>query len=86
MSPAPRIDAIYAWVCTEADGSEGIPACALPGSDGPLPLIGADQARIQSLRPWALAVAVEMGLPVKLVRFDRLTILETLPVVDRGRA
>lgn len=28
-------------------------------------------------------MAVEQGLPVKLVRFDNPTVLETLPVVDR---
>lgn len=80
-----KIDCLYAWVCTEADGGEGIPAAHLPGLPGvPMPLIGADMVRIESLRPYALAVAVELGLPVKLCRFDRMTVVEALPAVDRG--
>lgn len=79
-----KIDEMFAWICTEPDGGEGIPA--FNGPMGPMPMIGADKDRIESLRPYALAVAHEMGLPVKLVRFYGQQVIEKIePAIKAGR-
>lgn len=68
-----KIEALYAWVCVAPDGGEGAVATWLGGQW--FPLIGADRERIESLRGAAQA-AKSAGYPVRLVRFDRLTVLE----------
>lgn len=77
-----KITELYAWVCTEPDGGEGIPAANLGGM--PMPLVGADKARIESLRPYAEDVAYQLGLPVKLVRFTNMEVLEHLNTDTKG--
>lgn len=75
MSVEPKtITEIFAWVCTEADGGEGIPAIDHLGMA--MPLVGADRQRIESLRPFAERVAHELGLPVRLARFSGMETLE----------
>lgn len=69
--PPQRVTELYAWIATERDGGEGVPAASMV-VDGQLmlvPLIGADLARLESLRPTAVAVANESGCPVRLRRF-----------------
>lgn len=80
-----KITELFAWVCTEPDGGEGIPAANLGGL--PMPLIGADRARIESLRPHAMTVAHDLGLPVRLVRFCDMEVLEEHePTTKAGQA
>lgn len=71
------ITEMFAWVLTEPEGGEGIPAIMFGGSI--MPLIGADRARIESLRQAAVDVRRTSGCPVRLVRFDGRTVLEELP-------
>lgn len=72
----PKITEIWAWIVTEPDGGEGIPA--IGGLGGMMmPLVGADEARIRSLEPAARATAALSGLPVRLVRFTELVEVET---------
>lgn len=80
----PEIERIYAWVVTEPDGGEGVPAIKMPveGPEGEdeyciMPLMGADRARIESLREFALQCR-HMGLPVRLLCFDHRTEIERL--------
>lgn len=68
-----KIEKLYAWIATEKDGSEGIPAI-MAGNGMILPLVGADMERIESFREHAEST----GLPTKLVCFDNMTILETI--------
>ncbi len=77
MSEPKKITEMWAWVCTEPDGGEGIPA--LDSHMGPLPMVGADAERIQSLRPHAVKAAQQLKLPVKLVRFHQMEVIEHLP-------
>lgn len=63
------IDRLYAWVATEADGGEGVCAAWVPGL-GNMPLVGADRARIESLRPQAEDVAASTGAVVRLIEFS----------------
>jgi hypothetical protein len=69
------IEALYAWVAVEPDG-EGVVAILV--GDTWYPLVGADKARIEWLRGAAQDVKRAHGYPVKLVRFDQLTVLEEL--------
>jgi hypothetical protein len=72
------IDALYAWVATEKDGSEGVCAHMLP-TMGMVPLVGADMDRIKSLRRFAENARALTGCPVRLVRFSMREDLEELP-------
>jgi hypothetical protein len=67
-----KITEMYAWIVTETDGSEGIPAISKHGMM--FPLIGADKIRIESCRPDALFVADNK--PLKLVKFSNMEVLE----------
>ena len=64
------IERLYAWIATEPDGGEGVCGAYLSGMPGFTPLIGADRARIESLRPHARLVAAKTGCPVRLVEFS----------------
>lgn len=76
MSMPQKIDMLYAWIITEEDGQEGVPAMST--DDGQwMPMIGADTSRIESLRKTALEVARMKNLPIKLVKFSNVTVLET---------
>ena len=80
----PLITEMWVWVCTESEGEEGIPA--IQTWQGPMPLVGADRERIESLRPYAESVALELGLPVKLVRFTGMEVLEHIEAAKKGSA
>jgi hypothetical protein len=71
---------LYAWVCTEPDGSEGIIAASMPAAGGAMmmPLVGGDLARMRSLRHWAEQTRRDTGWPVRLMRFSTRTTLEEL--------
>ena len=77
MSHTPKkIEKLYAWICTEPDGGDGVPAIRL--GDTAYPLFGSDLARMHDLRSSALQVRAT-GLPVRLVEFSVMTVLEELP-------
>lgn len=71
-----RIDELYAYVATDGDDDEGLPAANINGAA--MPLIAADQARLTSLRPYAEQVVRATGRPVRLVRFSERTVIETI--------
>ena len=74
-----KIERLYAWIATHRDGEEGVPATLDPGTGGPLPLIGSDRERIESLREVARACLRRPEISgVRLVCFDRLVELEEL--------
>ena len=64
-----RIDEMYAYVIMDDDDTEGIPAFQLTGSAIPMPMVGADMARVESLNPIAQSMAQQLGKKVTLVRF-----------------
>lgn len=75
--PAPfRITTIHAFTAIGEDGDEGIPAILLDGTW--MPMVCADQARLESMRPHAEAVAKSTGKAVKLVRFSVRSDIETI--------
>lgn len=72
-----RVTEIWAWIVTEEDGGEGIPAKHMLGG-GLAPLIGADETRVRSYEHDARLIAAGMKLPVKLCRFTHMEVIETL--------
>ena len=76
-NPGFRIATLWAWVTVGDDDEEGV--CAMMTRNGPMPLIGADEVRLRELRPYAEMVASFSERPVRLVRFDTRTEVETLP-------
>jgi hypothetical protein len=72
-----RVEQMYAYVVEDPeDNTEGIPAFI--GPLGPVPMVGADAARIRSLKPRAQKMATALGRPITLVRFEIRTELETI--------
>ena len=77
MAKPHKIERIYAWVATDSTGEDGIPA--FNGPLGPVPMVGSDKARIESLRTFAEALNQRHGHPVRLVEFTSMVVLETMP-------
>jgi hypothetical protein len=71
------IDELYAWVISHPNGDEGIPA-AMGASGMWLPLIGADQERMESFRGYATELAASEGRPLHLARFGAKEVMETI--------
>ena len=75
--PAPfRITTIHAFTTIGEDGDEGIPAILLDGTW--MPMVCADKARLDSMRPQAQAIATRTGKSIKLVRFSVRSDIETI--------
>ena len=71
-----RITSLWAFTSVDTDGTEGIVGMTVPGL-GMVPLVGADLARIDSLRSYAQTVATATGLPVTLSHFSVRTDQDT---------
>lgn len=76
MDGQARIDSMWAFTVVDDDGTEGVVAVQAAGSM--MPLVGADLARVRSLRPLAQRLASDLGKPVSLVHFSTRTVQETL--------
>lgn len=73
----PTVDVIFAFLAHDDEG-EGIVCVPAPGGIV-MPLVGADLARIESLRPYAQMVANARQRPVRLVYFGERREVEVLP-------
>ena len=71
-----RIDSLFAFIVVDDDLTEGVPALDVEGI-GLMPMMGADLAMVDVLRPHARAWAAHHGKPVALVHFSRRTVQET---------
>lgn len=79
MSMPRRIETLWAFIALDPeDNTEGIIADLSSPTMGPTPLIGADEARVKSLRPIAEAAARLGGYEVKLIRFDNRVVEEVI--------
>lgn len=78
MAEPKKIAEIWAWICTEPDGGEGVPASSrvIPGHI--VPLLGADETRVRGLEAEARYVAGLHGAPLKLVRFTDAVVVEVV--------
>jgi hypothetical protein len=71
----PQIDEIYAFVSVDAsDGNEGV--CAVNLGGVLMPLIAADPARLEALRPHAKQIAQMLGQKIRLVKFTTRQVIE----------
>ncbi|MBA7486496.1 hypothetical protein ES707_22056 [subsurface metagenome] len=69
----PRIEQMYAFIIEDTGpDDEGVIAIqSMEGNQGRiwLPLVGADMARVESLKPIARGIGEQQGKKVKLVQF-----------------
>jgi hypothetical protein len=77
----PRIEEMWAWVSNDQGTNdpidEGVIGIKTP--EGWMPAVGADKARIESLRPYAQLVAFKTGVPVRLLKFSTREEVEVIP-------
>lgn len=74
----PKIDTVFAFITEDAGpGDEGILAATFPNGMT-MPLVGADLARVDSLREVAQSLCNKFGKPVRLVHFKEMEEVETL--------
>jgi len=73
----PRIKEIFAFVAEDSGpDDEGITAMQVGHTW--IPMVGADMARVDSLRPLVSKIARRTGKPVKLLRFSQREELEVI--------
>lgn len=64
----PRITEMWAYVIEDSGPEdEGVVAARVGGEW--MPLVGADRARAESMRPFAVEIGRRLGKPIRLVRF-----------------
>lgn len=73
----PRIDTLYAFVA-EDTGPDDEGVIGMLTTDGWLPLVGADMARIDSVRIAAEQIARDTGKRVKLLQFTNRVEMEEI--------
>lgn len=73
----PPIDCLDAFVA-EDSGADDEAIVAAKTSQGRMPLVGADRARIEWLPPLAEAMARQAGKTIKLVHFEKRRELEII--------
>lgn len=67
----PKINELFAFIFADSGpDDEGVPSYTLPNGMT-FPLLGADPARIDSLRPMAQEMSRRLGKPVVLARFTQ---------------
>jgi hypothetical protein len=64
-----RIDQLFAFIMRDADGTEGVCGWLNPATGLWVPLVGADLARVESLRPIAADLAKATKTPITLAFF-----------------
>jgi hypothetical protein len=74
-----RINQLFAFVIVDDDGTEGVPALLIDGTW--MPLMGADMARVDSLKA---IVAVSPQFKGKRVTIQRFGDRETIGTIDRS--
>lgn len=73
-----KIDAIWAFLSVDNDtGNEGV--ITMRSVNGLMPMVAADEERLESMRPIAAMVAKNSGIKVRLVKFS---VREDLEVFD----
>lgn len=77
-----KITEYYAWIVTEADGTEGVPALFIDNTWYP-----AATVRLENMQSPRIKTQIkklrEMGFPVKLVKFHNMEVLEILEPMQK---
>jgi hypothetical protein len=77
-----RIEQLFVFIADDGKGEEGVPAFTLPNGLV-IPLLGSDQARIDSLRPMAQMIANTSGQKITLYRFTKGEEMEVItPIIS----
>lgn len=72
-----KIASIHAFIATEDDGGEGV--CAFKNIEGNwVPLIAADETRLEQLRTIAAGIAADMKVNITLAKFSTREDIEVL--------
>jgi len=66
----PRIEEMYAFVA-EDSGPEDEGLVGMNTGAGWMPLVGADMARVESLKPIARGIAAATGKKIKIIHFTQ---------------
>ena len=80
----PKIEALYAYIAQDKEDpdDEGVTAFLMPAvgfkREMWVPMVGADKARMMSLKQKAQEIANTMGQKITLVKFSTKTVLETI--------
>lgn len=70
------INEIYAFIAEDPKEEGVIGANLMPGMF--MPFVGADKARMESLRPYAEEIARKSGKTIRLVKFSNREVLDTI--------
>ncbi len=71
-----RIETVWAFLAIHDDDDEGVMGASINGTL--MPLIAADEQRIEILRPYAEAAAKLSGKTIMLAKFERRVDVETI--------
>lgn len=78
IPPGTRIKELWAYLAIDPkDDVEGLTAWRSPNGEW-MPLVGADQDRMKSLRTKAEDIARQSGHTIRLVRFKQMEVLEII--------
>lgn len=70
------IDMMYAFIVLDDDGTEGV--VALMTDNGYMPMMGADMAMVDKLRPSVQQAANDLGKDVSLVVFTSRSVVDRI--------
>lgn len=73
-----HIDQLFAFIVRDQDGTEGVCGWLNPATGQWVPLIGADLARVEALRPIAAGLAKSANTPITLAFFSTRHDIEVL--------
>ena len=82
-----KIEALYAWIVTEDNGEEGIPAIEMLVDNKPtmMPLIGSDLERIKSLAEVTQTLQDNVDQEWQLVKFVKQEVIAVRPKSGRSK-
>lgn len=75
-----KIDAVWVFISQDEDGNEGIVATSVPIKNGTmmLPLVAADEARLQDLKKISKEIERKTKKKIKLIKFTTREDLENI--------
>lgn len=73
-----KIKTFWAFIGTDTDGAEGVPAFYDPHLDLAMPLVGSDRLRVESLRNVAQSVADQTGMSLELRQFTQYVVVDVI--------
>lgn len=74
----PAIECLYVFVSVDAkDGNEGVVGAPM-GSVGCMPMIAADEKRLEQLIPIAQAIATSTNMKIRLIKLSRREVIKDI--------